>query len=86
MGCYRDTIDCNICITKIDLYRIFTFYRYIGSIIFANIFTVHFCVLLLRWLDIWSTVVTRGVWKDIADCGERQLGVEHEEAGGNQVL
>lgn len=37
-------------------------------------------------VDIWSAALAKGVWKDTADCGERQLGVQCAGAWGNQVL
>lgn len=42
--------------------------------------------ILFAVVDIWSAAVAKGVWKDTADCGERQVGVRYAGAGGSQVL
>lgn len=56
-----------------------------------TIFTIAFKTTLLPLscslvVDIWSAAVAKGVWKDTADCGERQVGVRYAGAWGSQVL
>lgn len=42
--------------------------------------------IVFAMVDIWCAAVAKGVWKDTADCRERQVGVRYAGAWGKQVL